>query len=169
MNKNQAFLLFILFITLPLIWFFVPQVEPGSLATLDGVTLSNMNGQKFKFTSQFSEKPILLAFWSVTCGTCIEEIPFLTDLHNNYADRLSIVAIHPPGYPKKQIQRFLHAHKKIPYMLAIDDDMTILKSFNVSVLPRTTLINRHGKVLYDHLGYDPDSQEEIKNAILSKL
>lgn len=170
MNKIQAILVFIAILTLPLITLFIPDSEPGTLSTLEGVTLTNMQGQKFRFSAQFADKPILLAFWSVTCKTCLDEIPFLIKLHEEHHNRLTIMGIHPPGHPAAHMRRFMAKYgSKIPYMLAVDDEMKLINTFKVTVLPRTLLINRQGKVLYDHLGYDPDSDKEIENAILSKL
>lgn len=170
MNRTQAVLLAIAILTLPLITLFIPDSDPPQITTLEGVELSDMSGHSFRFSLQFAEKPTLLAFWSVTCSTCIEEIPFLSRLQSNHSDKLDVIGIHPPGFPQMQIQRFLARYPdKIPYMLAIDNNRTLIDAYNVTILPRTILIDRQGRVLYDHLGFDPDSEKEIKNEILSKL
>ncbi|MEW6711159.1 MAG: TlpA disulfide reductase family protein [Candidatus Riflebacteria bacterium] len=170
MNRNHAILLFIAILTFPLISLFIPDSEPGTVSSLDGVELSNVTGQKFKFSGIFTDKPTMLVFWSITCGTCIEEIPFVSRLHETYKDRVTIIGIHPPGRPLKKIQGFLRKRKEpIPYMLAIDENGELLKNYEVTVLPRTILINRQGQVLYDHLGYDPSQEKEIEDAIVAKL
>ena len=94
-------------LTLPLLWLFVPEQKPGTISSLDGVTLSNINGQKFKLSGMMSGKKLLLVFWSITCGTCIEEIPFVIRLHEKLGGRLSVIGVHPPGYPlsKKDCRR----------------------------------------------------------------
>lgn len=170
MNRNHAILLFLALLSFPLIYLFIPDTQPGSISSLEGVTLSNVSGQKFKLAGQFTEKPILLVFWSVTCGTCIEEIPFLIKLHEELKNKLTIIGIHPPGFPVQKIQKFIRKYQQpIPYLLAIDNQSSLIKSYNVTVLPRTLLIDRHGKVLYEHLGYSPDNEKEIEVAIKSKL
>jgi thiol-disulfide isomerase/thioredoxin len=170
MNRNHAILLFIAIITFPLISLFIPDSEPGDFSSLEGIVLSNISGQKFKLSGVFTDKPTLLVFWSITCGTCIEEIPFITKLHENYKNRLTVIGIHPPGYPLKMVQRFMRRHKPaIPYMVAIDETSTLLQKYKVTVMPRTVLINKQGKVLYDHLGFETGQEKEIENEILSKL
>lgn len=170
MNRNHAILLLLAILSFPLIYLFIPDSEPGSISSLEGVTLSNISGQQFRLAGQFTEKPMLLVFWSVTCGTCIEEIPFIIKLHETLQTKITIIGIHPPGFPVKKIQRFVKKFpQQIPYLLAVDDQSTLIKSYNVSVLPRTLLINKQGKVLFDHLGYAPENEQEIEHAITSQL
>ncbi len=170
MNRNHAILLILAILSFLLINLFIPDSKPGSISSLEGVTLSNLNGQQFRLAGQFTEKPMLLAFWSITCGTCIEEIPFLIRLHEAMQGRLTIIGVHPPGFPLKKIQRFIKKYPQtIPYLIAIDDQSNLIRNYNVSVLPRTVLVDRQGKVLYEHLGYAPENEKEIENAINSKL
>lgn len=169
MNRNHAILLILAILSFLLINFFIPDSQPGSISSLEGVTLANINGQQFRLAGQFTEKPMLLVFWSVTCGTCIEEIPFIIRLHETLQSRMTVIGVHPPGFPLKKIQRFIKKFpQQIPYLVAIDEQSTLIRNYNVSVLPRTLLIDRQGKVLYDHLGYDPAKEKEIEDAI-SKL
>ncbi|MFZ2958491.1 MAG: TlpA disulfide reductase family protein [Candidatus Ozemobacteraceae bacterium] len=170
MNRNHLILLAIAILTVPLLWLFVPKSEPGSLRSLEGVSLSTVNGEKFKLSSLFAEKPTLLVFWSVTCGSCIEEIPFIIKLHGQLKDRLTIIGVHQAGFPLAKIQKFLKKYpERIPYLLAIDDDQKLTTTFEVGVMPRIILLNRRGEVQFSHLGYAPEMEAEILHEITSKL
>ncbi len=170
MNRNQLFLLTIAILTLPLLWLLGPDTPPSSLGSLEGVTLSTVNGEKFKLSGLFSDKKILFVFWSITCATCIEEIPFIVHLHENWKDRLTIIGIHPPGFPLPKVQKFLRKFPtKIPYQIAIDDESALMKAFQVTILPKVVLSDRRGQILYSHLGYDQSMETEIENAIAEKL
>ncbi|HEY9068613.1 MAG TPA: TlpA disulfide reductase family protein [Candidatus Ozemobacteraceae bacterium] len=170
MNRNHLLLIGVVLLTLPLLWLFVPESKPGTISSLDGVTLSNLNGQKFKLSGLMADKKLLLVFWSITCGTCIEEIPFVIGLHEKLGDRLTVIGVHPPGYPLAKVQKFLRKYpQKIPYLIAIDDGMQLSRSYEVTVLPKTVLLDMRGNVLYSHVGYDPSMEAEIEGAIRSKL
>ncbi|HNV71927.1 MAG TPA: TlpA disulfide reductase family protein, partial [Candidatus Ozemobacteraceae bacterium] len=157
-------------LTLPLLWLLGPDTPPSSLGSLEGVTLSTVNGEKFKLSGLFSDKKILFVFWSITCATCIEEIPFIVHLHENWKDRLTIIGIHPPGFPLPKVQKFLRKFPtKIPYQIAIDDESALMKAFQVTILPKVVLSDRRGQILYSHLGYDQSMETEIENAIAEKL
>ncbi|MBF0501835.1 MAG: TlpA family protein disulfide reductase [Candidatus Riflebacteria bacterium] len=170
MNRNHFVLLVIAILTVPLLWLFVPKSEPGSIHSLEGVTLSTVTGEKFKISSLFAEKPTLLVFWSITCGTCIEEIPFIIKLHGNLKDRLTIIGVHQAGFPLQKIQKFLKKYPEpIPYLVAIDDEQKLTTTFDVAVMPRIILLNRRGEAVFSHLGYAPEMDAEIENEITSKL
>ena len=170
MNRNQVILLVIAILTVPLISVFIPDSEPGRLDSLQGVVLSSVNGEKFKFTGLFADKKIMLVFWSITCGSCIEEIPFVIKLHEKLKDRLTIIGVHPPGFPLLKIQKFLKRFPQpIPYLVAVDDDLKLTKTYEATILPKTVVLNKKGEILYSHIGYEASLDQEIENAITSKL
>lgn len=170
MNRNHLLLIGMVLLTLPLLWFFVPESKPGTISSFDGVTLSNLNGQKFKLSGMMSGKKLLLVFWSITCGTCIEEIPFISGLHEKLGGKLSVIGVHPPGYPLSKVQKFVRKYPQpIPYMIAIDDGMQLSRAYEVSVLPKMVLLDMRGNVLYSHIGYDTSMEAEIEHAVSSKL
>ena len=167
MSHNHGMLIIIAVLSCFLLYFFIPEEKKDSISSLEGVTLTAVNGQQFRLAGQFTEKPILLVFWSTTCGSCIEEIPFISKLHESLKDKITIIGIHP-NFPIKKVQKFIKKYKPaIPYMIAVDTQEILSKTYNVSILPRTLLIDRNGKVLYDHTGYAPENEKDVTNAISS--
>ncbi|MBF0545925.1 MAG: TlpA family protein disulfide reductase [Candidatus Riflebacteria bacterium] len=170
MNRNQIVLLVIALLTVPLIWFFIPNTTPGTLRSLAGVTLSNLNGDKFKLSSVFSNKKILLVFWSITCGSCIEEIPFIIREHSKFKEKLTIIGVHPPGFKLKKIQKFVKTfNTSIPYLLVIDDDSKLSLAYGVDILPKVVLIDEKGRELFSHVGYEQTMEKEVEDGISGKL
>ena len=168
MSHNHSLLIIIAIISCFFIYFLIPEEKKDSISSLEGVTLTAINGQQFRLAGQFTEKPMLLVFWSTTCGSCIEEIPFISKLHEALKDKITIIGIHQnaPNSPLKKIQKFVKKFKPaIPYMIAIDTQDTLSKNYKITILPRTLLIDRNGKVIYDHLGYSPDQEKEVTDAI----
>lgn len=165
MSQNHIILTIIAVFSCFLLYFLVPEEKTNSISTLEGVTLTSVNGQQFRLAGQFTKKPILLVFWSTTCGSCIDEIPFISRLHEELKDKITIIGIHP-NFSLKKVQKFLKKYKKtIPYTLAIDSQDSLTKTYKVSVLPRTLLIDSSGKVLFDHLGYSQENEKEVTDAI----
>ncbi len=165
MSQNHTILILIAVLSFGLLYFMMPEEKQDSISTLEGVTLTSLSGQQFRLAGQFTEKPLLLVFWSTTCGSCIEEIPFISKIHSEMKDKITIIGIHP-DFPIKKVQKFVKKYKPaIPYMLAIDSQGSLTKTYEVSVLPRTLLVNSNGKVLYDHLGYSPENEKEVIDAL----
>src|SRR5437763_14901846 len=66
--------------------------KPVETAKLN-FTLKDMNGRDVRLDS-FKGKPLLINFWSTTCGPCRLETPELVDLAAKYRDRgLTILGI----------------------------------------------------------------------------
>ena len=167
MSQNHILLTIIALLSCFFLYFMIPEEQTEGISTLEGVTLTSINGQQFRLAGQFTEKPILFVFWSTTCGSCIEEIPFICKLHESIKDKITIIGIHP-NFPLKKIQKFIRKYKTdIPYMIAIDSQSSLTNTYQVSILPRTVLVDRSGKVLYDHLGYTPEEEKEVTDAINS--
>lgn len=167
MNQNHTILIFIALFSSMLLYFLIPEEKKDSISTLEGVTLTSITGQQFRLAGQFTEKPILLVFWSTTCGNCIEEIPFICNLYATQKDKINIIGVHQ-NYNLKKIQKFVKKFKPaIKYMLAMDSNYSLTKTYQISALPRTILVDKTGKVLYDHLGYTPENEKELIDAINS--
>ena len=167
MSQNHILLTIIALLSCCFLYFMIPEDKTEGISTLEGVTLTSINGQQFRLAGQFTEKPILFVFWSTTCGSCIEEIPFISKLHENFKDKITIIGIHP-NFSLKKIQKFIRKYKpEIPYMIAVDSQDSLTNTYKVSILPRTVLVDRSGKVLYDHLGYVPEKENEVTDAINS--
>ena len=165
MSQIHKVLIILAVLSCFLIYFFIPEEKKDSISSLEGVTLTAVNGQQFRLAGQFTEKPMLLVFWSTTCGSCIEEIPFISKLHDALKDKITIIGIHP-NFPLKKVQKFIKKYKPaIPYMIAVDTQDTLSRTYKISILPRTLLVDRNGKVVYDHLGYSPDQEKEVTDAI----
>ena len=167
MSQNHIILTIIALLSCSFLFFVETKKKTEGLTSLEGVALTSINGQQFKLAGQFTEKPVLFVFWSTTCGSCIEEIPFISKLHETLKDKITIIGIHP-NFPLKKVQKFIRKYKPaIPYTIAIDSQDSLCNAYKVTVLPRTLLVDNKGKILYDHSGYSPENEKEVENAIIS--
>ena len=90
---------------------------------------------------------VLLDFWSVSCGPCIDEIPKLNDLANKYDDKLRLISINNDllyGSNKKNLEEFVEEHN-IQYPVILDTEQkNLMKQFGVSGWPARFLLNEEG-------------------------
>lgn len=171
MNRTQSALLLLVLLTLPLFYLFTPGRDAAPVSTLAGVTMSDFSGGRFRLSTLMTGgKRLLLAFWSITCGDCVAEIPFLIRLHEKFGARLTIIGVHPPSYPQKRIQAFLKRFpQRIPYLLAIDDELQLTRSYEAVVQPKVVLLDERGRVLWAHVGYKEEQDAQMEQEILSHL
>ncbi|MDD1620643.1 MAG: TlpA family protein disulfide reductase [Methylococcaceae bacterium] len=136
----------------------IPSVAPdATFKTIKGesIALADLKG-----------KPVLVTFWATDCPACIEEIPHLISLHQQFSSRdLTIVAVAMDYDPPNHVLAMAEA-KQIPYAIALDPTADLAKAFgNVQLTPTSFLINRNGMIVMQKVGaFDlPSLQEQLKN------
>jgi thiol-disulfide isomerase/thioredoxin len=70
------------------------------LPSLAGAT-EWLNGSAEKVLQDAAGHPVLIHFWSLSCGLCKENLPRVAEWRENYRDAgLRLVAVHMPRYPE---------------------------------------------------------------------
>src|SRR5579863_4112316 len=110
-------------------------------------TLKDMNGQDVRL-ADFKGRPLLVNFWSTTCGPCQLETPELVDLAAKYKDRgLAIVGISIDDSPS-DIRAFAD-HYKVTYPLLVGDGRDeVAEAFGLKdAIPMSVFITSSGTVM----------------------
>ena len=125
-----------------------------------GFNLEGMNGNEVSL-EDYRGKFVLLNFWATWCAPCREEMPAMSNLHNEFGGSgLEVVGVHV-GPSLAGIKKFLEA-VPVSFTILIDKDMS-LASWGVRGLPTTFLINPEGKLVYKAVGErEWDSPEMMK-------
>ena len=124
--------------------------------------------------SDFKGKVVLIDFWTYTCINCIRTLPYITDWDRKYRDKgLVIIGVHTPEFEfEKDYSNVLKAVQKhdIKYSVAQDNDYATWKAFNNHYWPAKYLINKDGKIVYNHFGEGAYEETEKKiQELLSEI
>ncbi len=124
-----------------------PEVR---FATLAGEPLS---------TSSLRGKVLLVNFWSITCVSCIQEMPKMAVTYRKFAPRgYEMVAVAMSYDPPNQVAEFAQKHA-LPFKIALDGDGSIARDFgDIRATPTSFLIDKRGRILKQYLG-EPDWAE----------
>ncbi len=134
----------------------VGQVAPTFKAPLLG-------GGEFDLGSYLGKKAVLLDWWSINCGPCVQAIPALIEISNRYPNDLVVVGMNVDAFILKRVTRFLETQSfKVPYATVIDKQLAVMKQYDASILPTTVLIDKKGKIVYQHVGYKPGDEVELE-------
>ncbi len=88
---------------------------------------------------------MILEFWGVWCGHCVENIPHLNALADKFGPRgVEILSI---SDDREKVVRDFLAKTKIAGTVALDIDASVIKQYEVIGYPTTYIIGRDGKVL----------------------
>ena len=126
------------------------------------VTYKIIDGSRIT-TGSLTGSPYLVNFWSTTCSVCIEELPELIRLYEDYRDyNFTVIGVSMFYDPPNKILEFTNKNK-IPYPVALDIDKILQGAFHgISATPTTLLISADGTVLKRYVGTIPFDKIESK-------
>ena len=90
-------------------------------------------------------KVVVLEFWGVWCGHCVENIPHLNELAGKFGPR-GVEFLSISNDREKVVRDFLEK-TKMSGIVAIDVDSSAIERYEVNGYPTTFIIGRDGKLL----------------------
>jgi peroxiredoxin len=112
--------------------------------------------------SRLEGRPVLVTFWSTTCGLCIREMPDLVRLYEQLGPRgLEIVGVAMP-YDRPDHVVAMARRKGLNYPVALDIDGEVVRAFGeIRGTPTSFLIDPDGNIRFRRFGpLDPRHLEE---------
>ncbi len=130
-----------------------------------------INSTPFTLENQ-KGKVVLIDFWTYTCINCIRTLPYLNDWHSKYSDDgLVILGIHAPEFEFEKLAKNVQDSVRrlgIKYAIAQDNNMITWDAFNNRYWPAKYIIDKNGKVRYQHFGEGSYGEtESIIRALLT--
>jgi peroxiredoxin len=129
-----------------------------SALTLDGrtVSLADFRGQK----------RVVVTFWASWCGPCRIEMPSLIQFYKrNHSDAsdFEILAISIDEDPKAAAN-FATA-MKLNFPVLLDSSKSVANAYGVEGIPTMFVIDKAGKVIYGHAGFDATMEFRLANEL----
>lgn len=145
------------------------SLKPGT--PLGDMTLTGLDGQPVQFKPLVEGKVALVDLWATWCAPCIQAMPHLQALHNQYKDRgFTVVGIMVDDNATKVGPEFLKDHQ-VSYPIVMDDAATNVEKQvgPVQAIPMLVLIDREGKVLEVFRGFGgPEALEKAVEKAFSQ-
>jgi thiol-disulfide isomerase/thioredoxin len=136
-----------------------PPAPAFSLASRAGsqVSLADLKGQV-----------VMINFWASWCGPCRQEFPALDQIYAKYKPMgFTLVAINVES-EKADAERFLGA-TPVSFPILFDPDNTVSGSYGVNAMPTTVLVDRQGRVRWQHRAYKPGDEAKYIEQIRAVL
>ena len=115
-------------------------LTPFSLESLDGSQVTV--GQPGKIT--------VINFWATWCPPCQEEMPELQIFAQQNQEKVNFYAVNLQE-SKGKISEFMNKNKYTMTVL-LDNDGSVGKKFQVTAIPTTIIVNKHGMVKFRKSG-----------------
>ena len=142
-----------------------PVMTPGAPAP--NFSLPDRSGRTFSLTN-FRGRPLLVDFWATWCDPCRQTMPEVERLHRKYRGELQVVGINIEGNSQDVLSYLDEGGYTFRVLFDSGNwDSIVATSYGVSSIPRTFLIDRKSRVLYD--GHPRGlTEEQIQAAIASR-
>jgi len=134
-------------------------------------TLQEVGGEKIQLSSVTKTKVVLLAFWSLRCGACVSEVPFLEQLHKRNAARdAQVVSVLTDGVDAATSKSIMaDVGVEMSYPVLVDPDFTASDIYTNFIVPHTLVIDRAGIIRYQHVGFEKGLEKQYEAAVLQAL
>lgn len=118
--------------------------------------------------SDYKGDVLILDFWASWCGPCMQAMPTLHGLGEEYADRgVHVVAVNLQDSPD-EITAALR-RLGIEPTVALDSDGVAAQRYQVTGIPQTVLVDRKGLVANVFVGASDKYEESLRTAIDAAL
>ena len=111
---------------------------------------------------------VMINFWASWCGPCRQEFPALDQIYAKYKPMgFTLVAINVES-EKADAEKFLGA-TPVSFPVLFDPDNAVSGKYGVSAMPTTILVDRQGRVRWQHRAYKPGDEAEYIEQIRAAL
>jgi len=128
--------------------------------------LETSEGQLKKYSELKGEELTVVDFWATWCKPCVNSIPKLVEISDNYSEKgvkFIGISIDSPRNLSK-IRPFTQSIG-INYPVLLDLDQEVLHDFNVSVIPTLIVIDKNDEIVYMHEGFAPGDESIIRKEL----
>lgn len=110
---------------------------------------------------------VLLNFWGLRCGACIQEIPHLNVLSGRYGKSgLKILGVNVDGLPGPKVRKEMEASSiKIDYTWIPDPEFKLIDLFQMGGAPLNVVIDSAGRISWYHEGFNEGDEATIESEI----
>lgn len=113
-------------------------------------TLQRDDGKPLNLTD-FRGKILVLNFWASWCGPCVDELPSLNSLSDQFADKgVQVLGVSVDEDPEAY-KEFLTKYK-VAFLTVRNANRTVSESFGTYKLPETYIISQDGRLRHKVIG-----------------
>jgi peroxiredoxin len=136
-----------------------------SYAALPEVTLRDINGREVNVATLGNNgKPVILSFFATWCKPCMNELKAIDELYSDWQEEtgveMYIVSI-DQGQDIQKVAPLVNGNGW-DYKVLLDPNGSLKRAMNVQNVPHLFVMDSKGKIVYNHSGYSPGDEEEIR-------
>lgn len=139
----------------------------NSQPDIPAVDIKTLSGETFNTMSISNDGPIFLSFWATWCKPCVQE---LMAINENYIDwqeetGLKVYAVSIDDTKScNRVAPFVNG-KAWDFEVLLDINSDFKRAMNVINVPHSFILDKTGKIIWQHTSYSPGDEDEIYEII----
>lgn len=115
-------------------------------------------------------RAVVVNFWGLRCGSCIQEIPHLNALSAKFGDRLRILGVNVDGVDAESLKGHMaRMGLKMDYAVVPDPELALADLFRMTAAPLTIVVDPRGIVRAVHENYQEGDEKGLEQEIRTML
>jgi peroxiredoxin len=128
--------------------------------------LTGLDGKIYSSKDYYGKKSIIISFFATWCGPCLMEMPVLQRFYENNrylgAELLAVNIREDEPVVQKLVDK-----NKLAFPILMDKTGSVAREFKVKGIPALFIIDKNGKIVKSHTGYNPQLEKILKEDIIS--
>lgn len=143
-------------------------VATVSAQQLPDVMIENADGKIVPVREVAQGKPAIIAYWSIACKPCIQELNAINDALEDWRKEADfvVIAVSTDDARLKASAKAISKARGWEFICLFDENQTLKRAMNVSLTPQSFVVDANGNVVASHSGYTPGSEEQLFEKIL---
>lgn len=134
-----------------------PLKTPGRSHWTDALQMQNAAQVRARI-AEAKGTPVLVCLWSVNCPACVQELPVLEELADQFGpDELQVLLLNLDAN-KNVVRGFFKDYQPASSVLLVEP--AVADEFQATYIPKLVLYNAAGEVVFDDSGFYPKGMLE---------
>ncbi|MGV6828663.1 MAG: TlpA family protein disulfide reductase [Flavobacteriales bacterium] len=150
-------------------FFLLASVFSFAQNALPNVDLVTTEGETITFKEATNkDHVVVVSLWATWCVPCLKELDAISDVYEDWQDETNVELIAVSVDDSRTVKRVkpLFNGKGWDYTVLLDTNNDLKRALGASTVP-LTLIIKNNEIVYTHSGYNPGSENELYEKIVS--
>ena len=134
-------------------------------AMLPEVVLQDTDGEWVDVAGiSLQGKPVIVSFFATWCKPCVRELKAIDEVFDEWSEETGVEMVlvsTDQGQDVQKVKPFVDGNGWDFHVL-LDPDGELKRAMNVQNIPHVFVLDKEGKIVYNHVGYTDGDELEIE-------